>query len=267
MKSILDFQIKKQAKQKIAMVTCYDYTSARIVSHTNVDCVLVGDSGSMVLCGKINTTQATLADMKFMTQAVANGIKDKLIIADLPFMSYRQSIAITIQSITTLIHAGAQAVKLEGTIGNIDTIRHIVDSGVPVMGHLGLTPQFMYALGGFKVQGKTEEAAAQLIEQAEQLVEAGCFAIVLECIPWKLAQFITEKISIPTIGIGAGADTDGQVLVLQDLLGLTQDLKPKFVKEYCNGFKIFSEAINQFVEDTLTNSFPDKKHAYRENVA
>jgi len=190
MKSVLDFQIKKQEKQKITMVTCYDYTSALIVNHTKVDCVLVGDSGSMVLFGKINTTQATLADMQFMTKAVANGIEDKLIIADLPFMSYRQSIPITMQSVTTLIHAGAHAIKLEGAIGNIDTIKHIIDSGVPVMGHLGLTPQFMYALGGFKVQGKTKEAAGQLIEQAKQLVEAGCFAIVLECIPWKLAQFI-----------------------------------------------------------------------------
>lgn len=244
------------------MVTCYDYTSARIIDQTDVDCVLVGDSGSMVALGKKDTTQATLSGMQFMTQAVCRGITNKFIVSDLPFMSYRRSLSETIDAVTTLVQAGAQAVKLEGVSGNLDTITHIVNSGVPVMGHIGLTPQFVHGLGGFKVQGKTLKAADRLVKEAKQLESAGCFSVVLECVPAVVAQAITEYLSIPTIGIGAGPQTDGQVLVLADLLGLNLDFKPKFVKTYLNGSDLFKDAINQYVSDVCRVKFPSDNHIF-----
>ncbi|API87197.1 3-methyl-2-oxobutanoate hydroxymethyltransferase [Francisella uliginis] len=262
MKSILDFEKAKIKQQKISMITCYDYSFANIINNTDIDCILVGDSGGMVLLGKENTTHTTLSDMQFMTKAVAQGAKNKLIIADLPFISYRQSLEITIQSVATLIHSGAQAVKLEGAAGNLDTIRYIVDSGVPVMGHIGLTPQFINGLGGFKVQGKTEVAAIKLLNEAKQLEEAGCFSIVLECIPAKVAKKITQALNIPTIGIGAGSDTDGQVIVLQDMLGMNNDFQPKFVKKYMDASQAFNKAINSYVEETKAGIFPSKEHTY-----
>ncbi|MED7788637.1 3-methyl-2-oxobutanoate hydroxymethyltransferase [Francisella sp. 19X1-34] len=265
MKSILDFKKAKANQQKISMLTCYDYTFAKIINDTNIDCVLVGDSGSMVLLGKENTTHATLADMQFMTSSVARGAKDKLIIADLPFLSYRQSLETTMQSVVTIIQAGAQAVKLEGACGNLDTIKHIVASGIPVMGHIGLTPQFINGLGGFKVQGKTEDSAKVIIDEAKQLQEAGCFAIVLECIPNKVAKQITESLYIPVIGIGAGPNTDGQVLVLQDMLGMNNDFQPKFVKKFIDASQSFSKAINSYVEETKIGIFPSKEHTYDYN--
>lgn len=260
----INFRLQKAKanQQKISMLTCYDYTFANIINNTDVDCILVGDSGSMVLLGKENTTHATLADMQFMTKAVAQGAKDKLIIADLPFLSYRQSLETTMQSVATLIQAGAQAVKLEGATGNLDTIRHIVDSGVPVMGHIGLTPQFINGLGGFKVQGKTEAAAIKLLNEAKQLEEAGCFSIVLECIPTKVAKKITQTLNIPTIGIGASSNTDGQVIVLQDMLGMNNDFQPKFVKKYIDASQAFNKAINSYVEETKAGIFPSKEHTY-----
>ncbi|WP_150466954.1 3-methyl-2-oxobutanoate hydroxymethyltransferase [Francisella sp. SYW-9] len=265
MKSILDFEKAKAKQQKISMITCYDYSFANIINNTDIDCILVGDSGGMVLLGKENTTHTTLADMQFMTKAVARGAKNKLIIADLPFISYRQSLEITMQSVATLIHSGAQAVKLEGAAGNLDTIRHIVDSGVPVMGHIGLTPQFINGLGGFKVQGKTEVAAIKLLNEAKQLEEAGCFSIVLECIPTKVAKKITQALNIPTIGIGAGSNTDGQVIVLQDMLGMNNDFQPKFVKKFVDASQSFSKTINNYVKETKTGIFPSKEHTYDYN--
>lgn len=265
MKSILDFKKAKANQQKISMLTCYDYTFAKTINTTDIDCVLVGDSGGMVLLGKENTTHTTLADMQFMTSSVARGAKDKLIIADLPFLSYRQSLEVTMQAVTTLIQSGAHAVKLEGAAGNLGTIRHIIDSGVPVMGHIGLTPQFINSLGGFKVQGKTDDSAKILINEAKQLQEAGCFAIVLECIPDKVAKQITQSLDIPVIGIGAGPNTDGQVLVLQDMLGMNNDFQPKFVKKFADTSQSFSEAINTYVEETKSGTFPSKEHTYDYN--
>ncbi|MFV9924702.1 MAG: 3-methyl-2-oxobutanoate hydroxymethyltransferase [Francisella endosymbiont of Hyalomma scupense] len=262
MKSILSFKRAKANRKKISMITCYDYTLAKIINTTDIDCILVGDSGGMVLLGKKNTTYTTLADMQFMTQAVANGATDKLIIADLPFMSYRQSLETTMQAVTTLIQSGAHAIKLEGTAGNSDSIKHIVDSGVPVMGHIGMTPQFVNSFGGFKVQGKTEAAAKHLLEEAKLLEQAGCFALVLECIPAKIAKQITQSLEIPTIGIGAGVDTDGQILVLQDMLGMNTGFQPKFVKKYVDASKLFSDAINTYVKETKDNIFPTKEHSY-----
>ena len=263
MHSIFDCKVYKQQQKKICMLTCYDYTSARIINNTAVDCVLVGDSGGMVMCGHADTTQTTLAEMQFMTRAVARGLDNRLLIADLPFMSYRQSLAHTVKVVTRLVQCGAHAVKLEGSRGNVDTIAHLVEGGVPVMGHIGLTPQFIHGLGGYKVQGKTHEMAAALKQEAQALEQAGCFALVLECIPAPLAAEITALLAIPTIGIGAGPDTDGQVLVFHDLLGLQQEVAPKFVKTYHNGRVALVQAINQFCEEVTSGIFPGREHSYQ----
>jgi len=265
MKTVNEFIKKKQAKQKITMITCYDYTSATIVEKTDVDCVLVGDSAVMVMHGADNTTLATTEQIAAHTQAVSNGISSKFIIADMPFMSYRKTLSETMDTVTAFIHSGAHAIKLEGVDGNLDLIKHIVQSGVPVMGHIGLTPQHVHGLGGFKVQGKTQDAHAALLKQAKQLEDCGCFSMVLECIPAPLAKEITDSLSIPTIGIGAGSDTDGQVLVFQDLLGLQTEFKPKFVKSYLNGAELFANSINQFVTEVNEQLFPTIAHAYKGN--
>lgn len=267
MKTVKEFLQKKQNQQKISMITCYDYTSATIIDKTQIDCVLVGDTGGMLMLGHPDTTYTTLDEMLLFTRSVTRGLQTKFIIADLPFLTYRQSQSTTMQAVTALIQAGAHAVKLEGAAGNIDTVKHIVESGVPVMGHLGLTPQHMHALGGFKVQAKTQTAHEQLIQQAHQLADAGCFALVLECIPWQLAKEISEALPIPTIGIGAGQYTDGQVLVLHDMLGLQTDLKPKFVKQYAQAAENHIDSINQYVADVRAQLYPTAEYAYEGNDA
>jgi 3-methyl-2-oxobutanoate hydroxymethyltransferase len=200
--------------------------------------------------------------MQAHTRAVAAGKPNRLIIADLPFMSYRKSQHHTLSNVQKLMASGAQAIKLEGAEGNLDTIYHMVHSGVPVMGHLGLTPQHIHTLGGFKAQGKTQQAQQQILKDAKSLEEAGCFAIVLECVPGELAKTITTSLSIPTIGIGAGPDTDGQVLVFHDLLGLQNHFKPKFLKTYLDGKAYFSHALNQFSEEVKKGVYPAKEHCY-----
>lgn len=267
MKSIHDFYAKKIKGEKISMVTCYDYTSAMILEKSNVDCVLVGDSGAMTMHGCRDTTGATMAIMRYHTLSVARGIKTKFIIGDLPFMSYRISSAKTREAARDLIQAGAHAVKLEGVNGNLEDIHHLVESGIPVMGHIGLTPQHVLALGGYKVQGKTIDSQQKLISEAKALQDAGCFAIVLECVPSDLARTITKEISIPTIGIGAGNDTDGQVLVFQDLLGLQTEFKPKFVKYFLEGENVLVNSINQYVKEVETKAFPDEAHSFSSSIA
>lgn len=262
MRSVHDFMKMKQSDKKISMITCYDYSSAKIVDKTNIDCVLVGDSLAMVMHGFNDTTSATVELMAIHTRSVSRGIKTKFIIADMPFMSYRKSISITMDTVEVLIQAGANAVKLEGCEGNLQTISHIVESGVPVMGHIGLTPQHIHAMGGFKVQGRSKEAYEDLLLQAKQLESAGCFSIVLECIPAELAQEITGNLTIPTIGIGAGLDTNGQVLVFHDLLGFQKEFKPKFLKAYCNTEELFIKNINQYVGEVHETLFPSDEHAY-----
>ena len=262
MKTIIEFQNKKKANEKISMITCYDFTSAKIIDQTDIDCVLVGDTLSMLMHGCTDTTGATLEMMAMHTLAVSRGIKTKFIIGDLPFMSYRKSLSETMHAIETLMRAGAHAIKLEGANGNLTTIQYAVASGVPMMGHLGLTPQHTHTLGGFKVQGKTDTACNKLLEDAQSLEDAGCFALVLECIPADLAQTITNTLHIPTIGIGAGPHTDGQVLVLHDLLGLQTELKPKFVKQYFNGEKTFANSINAYVLDVRSGLYPALEHSY-----
>ncbi|MBI5447277.1 MAG: 3-methyl-2-oxobutanoate hydroxymethyltransferase [Gammaproteobacteria bacterium] len=260
--NILDFYKKKQNKEKISMITCYDYTSAKILSQSNVDCLLVGDSVAMTMHGYKDTLSATLEIMALHTAAVSRGASNKFIVSDLPFLSYRKSFTKNVSAAQTLIQAGAHAVKLECAAGNLPLIQHLTESGVPVMGHLGLTPQFLHALGGYHVQGKTVKSAQKIQEDAFALQEAGCFSLVLECVPAHLAEQITQQLSIPTIGIGAGPGTDGQVLVFQDLLGLNLDFKPKFVKSFLNGSDFFSTGIESFIHAIKTGEFPQHEHCH-----
>jgi 3-methyl-2-oxobutanoate hydroxymethyltransferase len=260
--TVLNFYRKKQCHEKISMITCYDYTSARILSETAVDCFLVGDSCAMTMHGFKDTLSATLPMICFHTKAVANGARDKFIVADMPFLSYRKHLSKNVSAVEALIQAGAHAIKLENAGGNIQLIRHLTESGIPVMGHLGLTGQSIHALGGFKVQGKTEESCKQLKEDAYALQEAGCFSLVLECIPKFLAKEITESLAIPTIGIGAGPYTDGQVLVYQDLLGFNTDFKPKFVKKFMDGAGLIKQSVEDYVKAIHSGDFPHHENCY-----
>lgn len=260
--NIFDFTKKKQQAEKISMVTCYDYTSARILANTSVDCLLVGDSVAMTMHGFKDTLSATLEMMCFHTSAVSRGAGDKFIVSDLPFLSYRKSRSKNVSAAQALMQAGAHAVKLENATGNLQLIQHLTESGIPVMGHLGLTMQLMHTLGGLKVQGKTQEAAERMQQDALHLQAAGCFAIVLECVPTSLATKITQSLSIPTIGIGAGPHTDGQVLVYQDLLGLNTDFKPRFVKTFTEGHVQVQQSIEEYVDAVKTGGFPSDEHCY-----
>lgn len=260
---IHDFQRKKQAKEKISMITCYDYPSACTVTESRIDCVLVGDSVAMAVHGHKTTVTATMEMMILHTQAVARGLNQQFLIADLPFLTHKISPSHTVQQVQRLIQAGAQAVKIEG--GDADTcqtIAFLVQAGVPVIGHIGLTPQSIHQLGGFKVQGKNQLQADKLVQQALDLQQAGCFALVIECVPQQVAKTITNALDIPTIGIGAGSDTDGQVLVWHDLLGLQTDFNPRFVKNYAQGKAIFIEAINHYVQQVQQIHFPTEEHAF-----
>jgi 3-methyl-2-oxobutanoate hydroxymethyltransferase len=262
MKSILDFQTKKQQKQKISMITCYDYSFARLVASSNIDCILVGDSLAMTMLGKKTTLDVSTEVMAVFTEAVVAGAGDKFVIGDLPFMSYRKGLTANMTAIEKIMKAGAHAVKLEGAVGNLKMIRHSVDSGAPVMGHIGLTPQSVNQLGGFKVQGRDEAARTRLKEAALRLQDAGCFSIVLEAVPASLATEITQSLEIPTIGIGAGKETDGQVLVLQDMLGMNQDFKPKFVKKFFEGADLLIKSFNTYHSEVEAGTFPTEKESY-----
>jgi 3-methyl-2-oxobutanoate hydroxymethyltransferase len=262
MMNIFDFQKKKNAGEKITMVTCYDYTSAVLVDKSAVDCILVGDSLAMTMHGFETTVNATTDMMALHTAAVARGAKDKFIVGDLPFLAYRKSLSDNIDAVHKIMQAGAQAVKLEGSAGNAGFIQHLAESGVPVMGHIGLTPQFVNQLGGYHVQGKTDESAKRLKEEARALQRAGCFALVLECVPTPLAAEITRDLKIATIGIGAGPETDGQVLVFQDLLGLNTDFRPKFVKNFLNGADLVTGALNAYHHAVKERTFPDAEHSF-----
>lgn len=259
---INDFAQMKSEKKKISMITCYDYVTAKIIDKTEINSILVGDSVAMVMHGHHSTTAATIEMMATHIAAVSRGITKKFIVGDMPFLSYRKSLTDTMNNVQTLIQAGAHAVKLEGAAGNLDIIKHIVESGIPVMGHIGLTPQSVLALGGHKVQGKNQEAKKRLAEEARALEMAGCFAIVLECIPADLATEITQQLSIPTIGIGAGPDTDGQILVLHDMLGLQTEFKPKFLKHYLNSEELILHALNTYVHEVETQLYPADEHLY-----
>ena len=255
---ITDFYNYRKPGPKISMVTAYDYTLASIVSGSAADCVLVGDSAAMVMHGHPSTIAATPEMMAAHTAAVARAVTDKLIIADMPFLSVRKGLGPAMGTVEMLARAGAQAVKIEGLDGHADIISHIVQSDMPVMGHLGLTPQAINRLGGYRTQGRDQASAERLVAQAVELERLGCFALVLECVPAALAGRVTNLLKIPVIGIGAGPRTDGQVLVLQDLLGLYGE-PPSFVKRYLDGRSLLTAAINDFDSEVKASAFPGIK--------
>lgn len=261
--TVSSFLKAKKDGEKISMLTAYDYSTAKLLDEANVDSLLVGDSLGMVMLGYENTLQVTIDDMIHHCKAVARGAKRAMVIGDMPFLSYHVSIEDSIRNAGRLVQeGGAHAVKLEGGREVIDKIKAIVSAQIPVIGHLGLTPQSINMFGGFKVQGKSEEQAKKIIEDALLLQEAGVFAIVLECVPEKLAKLISEKLDIPTIGIGAGKYCDGQVLVTQDMLGMYTDFVPKFVKQYTNLSDHIKEATNGYIEEMKEGTFPAKEHTF-----
>ncbi len=258
-----DFKKRKKNGEKITMVTAYDYTFAKLVEEAGIEAILVGDSLGMTVLGYEDTLAVTIEDMIHHTRAVRRGAQNPLIVIDMPFMSYRVSIEKTVENAGRMIkETGANAVKLEGGESVADEVRAIVRAQIPVMGHIGLTPQSVNAFGGFKIQGKSVEVAEQLIRDAKALEAAGCFAIVVECVPAKLAKMITESIGIPTIGIGAGAGCDGQVLVLQDMLGVYSDLAPKFVKRFAQLRQPIVGALSRYSEEVKSGAFPSAEHEF-----
>ena len=249
-----------KSKDRIGMITAYDYPSAKAADAAGADVILVGDSLGMVVLGYPDTLQVTVADMIHHTRAAARGTARALLVGDMPYLSYHVSTEESVRNAGEFIHAGAHAVKIEGgKAQRIKTIEAILDAEIPVMGHIGLTPQSVNALGGFKLQGKNVEDARRLMDEAVALDQAGCFSIVLECVPSELAAMITERVSIPTIGIGAGPHCDGQVLVFHDLLGLYDDHTPKFVRRYASLGEETRAAIGRYVEDIRAGRFPDEQ--------
>lgn len=262
MQSVTEFARFKAEGRRISMVTAYDAWSARLVARSKVDAVLVGDSAAMVMHGHPTTLPATVELMAEHTRAVAGALDGKLLVTDMPFLSFRNGVTAAMEAVGRLMVAGAQAVKLEGVDGHEEVIGRIVGSGVPVMGHVGLTPQSVHRFGGFRVQGRGEEAAEQVLRQAGALESLGCFAIVLECVPVSLAERITAALAVPTIGIGAGAGTDGQVLVLQDLWGVHQNHRPRFVRHYLDGETILTGALDRYDADVKARRFPSAEETY-----
>jgi 3-methyl-2-oxobutanoate hydroxymethyltransferase len=262
--SIPNFIKTKQNKEKSSWITCYDFSSAKIVAQSDITGVLIGDSVVMTLYGHDTTLTATTELIAQHTEAVAKGLRGskKIIIADMPFLSFRGSLDRTLKSVETLMKAGAHGVKIEGALGNLTTISSLVESGIPVMGHLGLTPQSLHSLGGFKVQGKDSLAQKQLLQQASDLEKAGCFALVLECVPSSLGLKITETVQIPVIGIGAGPATDGQILVWQDLLGIPSPYSPKFVRAFGQQQKETLKSLQEYHECVTTSQFPSQEESY-----
>jgi 3-methyl-2-oxobutanoate hydroxymethyltransferase len=262
--SIRDLRELKDKREPIAMVTAYDATFARHLDAAGAEMLLVGDSLGMVIQGHDSTLPVTVDDMIYHTRAVVRGSRRALVVADMPFMSYQPSVELALINAGRLLgEGGAQAVKIEGGESVVATTRALVRAGVPVMGHLGLTPQAVHALGGFRVQARSEKAAARLLEDAMLLQEAGAFAIVLETIPTELARNVTERLSIPTIGIGAGPGCDGQVLVCYDLLGLFDQLSPKFVKRYATIGDATRQAVKTYVDEVKARTFPGEEHSFK----
>lgn len=261
--NVLDFVNMKQKQEKITMVTGYTFWEARILQQTAIDCILVGDSLAMVLYGHPTTLPATVEMMAQHTAAVARGAPQKFIVADMPFLSFRKGLKEAMDAVEKLMQAGAHAIKLEGVDGHEEVIQQIVQSGVPVMGHIGLTPQSFHGLGGFKVQGQTDQQKSVLLKQAQSLQDLGAFSVVLECVPSSLAKEISADLQIPTIGIGAGPDCDGQVLVLQDLLGMSSLFKPRFVRQFMSGEKSLVEALTSYNNAVKSKEFPSSEESYK----
>lgn len=262
-KTVLTFAEAKEKGEKLTMLTAYDYSTAKLIDESGIDSILVGDSLGNVMLGYEDTISVTVEDMIHHGVAVARGAKNALVIIDMPFMSYQTSVYDAVVNAGRLMKEGrANAVKLEGGREVCPQIKAIVDSGIPVCAHLGLTPQSINAFGGFKVQGKSEAAAKKLLEDALAVQGAGAFAVVLECVPEKLATLITEKLDIPTIGIGAGAGCDGQVLVYADMLGMFSDFTPKFVRKFANTGEIMKAAFAEYDKAVKEGSYPEACHTY-----
>ena len=261
--TVADFLSMKQNGEKITMVTGYDYSTAKLIDSSGINSILVGDSLGMVMLGYPDTISVTMEDMIHHSKAVVRGTETALVICDMPFMSYQTSVYDAVVNAGRLMKEGrAGAVKLEGGVEFKEHVKAIVNASIPVCGHIGMTPQSVNVFGGFKVQGKTLNAAKKLVEDALALEEAGVFAIVLECVPRELAQYISSIVSVPTIGIGAGAGCDGQVLVYQDMLGMYSDFTPKFVKKYAQTGMAMHEAFTKYNEEVKSGAFPSEEHSY-----
>lgn len=254
---------KKLAGEKVTMLTAYDYSTAKLMDNAGIEMLLVGDSLGNVILGYENTLSVTMEDMIHHTSAVARGAENAMVVADMPFMSYQTSVYDAVVNAGRLIKEGhAHAVKLEGGKSVCPQIRAITEASIPVVAHIGLTPQSVNAFGGFKVQGKDAENAERLIEEAKAVQKAGAFAVVMECVPAKLAEYITSQVSITTIGIGAGAGCDGQVLVYQDMLGMFPDYKPKFVKKFADVGSIMTQAFSDYIKEVKDGTFPAEEHTF-----
>lgn len=262
--TVQTFKEAKNNHTKLAMLTAYDYSTAKLQDEAGIHGILVGDSLGNVILGYEDTISVTMEDMIHHGAAVARGAKNALVVVDMPFMSYQTSVYDAVVNAGRLMKEGrANAVKLEGGVSVCPQIKAITDAGIPVMAHLGLTPQSINAFGGFKVQGKNEAAARKLIDDARAVEEAGAFALVLECVPSKLAKIISEQLTIPTIGIGAGAGCDGQILVYQDMLGMFSDYMPKFVKRFAEVGSVMKEAFANYIKEVQAETYPAEEHTFK----
>lgn len=262
--TVSTFLEHKAKGEKITVLTAYDFSMAKLLDEAGIECILVGDSLGMTMLGYEDTLSVTVEDMIHHTKAVKRGTKNAMVVVDMPFLSYHISDEDAVRQAGRLIkETQAHAVKLEGGMAVKTRIEAILAAQIPVMGHLGLTPQSVNVFGGFKVQGKSEDQAKKILEEAKLLEAIGCFAIVLECVPEKLATYISSQLSIPTIGIGAGAGCDGQVLVIQDMLGMYTDFTPKFVKQYANLKSHINEAVQNYCNEVKAGTFPEMKHTFK----
>lgn len=267
MKTVNTFKRLKNNNEKITMLTAYDYSTAQVLEQADIDGILVGDSLAMVALGYENTYNITIDEMLIFVKAVARGAKNSFIIGDMPFMSYNLSVAQGLENASKMIKAGASGVKLEGCNEHIlSLIKRCVESGIPVLGHLGFTPQLMNTIGGHKIQGKTSEKIEEILKSAKKLEEAGCFAVVLELIPEDSAKYITENLTIPTIGIGAGKYCSGQIVVTDDILGKFTDFAPKFVKKYANLHDTVLNAVEEYIVEVKNELFPSEKESFALNL-
>ncbi|MDU1315856.1 MAG: 3-methyl-2-oxobutanoate hydroxymethyltransferase [Anaerococcus hydrogenalis] len=265
--SVLDFKKYKEEKRKFAYVTAYDYTMASIVDESDVEVILVGDSLGMTMLGYDSTVPVTIENMIHHGRAVVKGAKNTFITVDMPFGSYEVSKEKAVENAVRIFkETGCDCVKLEGGLEYVDTIKAIINAGVPVMGHIGLTPQSSTMLGGFKVQGTTRDSAKKLIEDAKALEEAGCFSIVLECVPSIVGKKISQSVSVPILGIGAGKDVDCQVIVLQDVLGMYPNFKPKFVKIFANVREVMLKGLNAYHDESVSGQFPSEEYSFNRDI-
>lgn len=261
--TVKTFLKMKQRGEKIAVLTAYDFFTAKILDDIGIDSILVGDSANMVFYGAKDTLSISMDQMIYHTQAVSKAAKRALVIGDMPFLSYQTSVSDAILNAGRFLkEGGAHGVKIEGGLEMKDTVKRLIEVGIPVMGHIGMTPQSIEKFGGYSVQGKDEKKAEYLLESAKALEDAGCFSIVLECIPRELAKKISSTLKIPTIGIGAGIDCDGQVLVVNDILGLYEEFKPKFVRRYTELAKEMRKACKNFIDDVKTKKYPSEEESY-----